>query len=163
MEVIKNIMKRYILIVGIHLFSFAVYTQSRAIYIDDIGPADGAVTPVLILRDSNDVNIGNFYDLLPFINVFGINHPASEDFDFLEHTLKTMIENTESRGDGYWNNFRIIFLNELFEITGERFICCDKETVRTFKNLLKLKSVSSNQFVADLFHFYVSFIETGQK
>ena len=152
-------MKRCILIVGIHLFSFAIYAQSRAIYIDDIGPADGAVTPVLILRDSNDVNIENFYDLMPFISVFGINYSNPQDFDLLECILKKEVKSSENKGNMYWNNFRIVFLDESFNITAERFICCDKETAKTFKKLLKLKSVSSNQFISDLFSNYISLIE----
>lgn len=152
--------KRFIQLAGMCLFTFVTVAQSRAIYIVDIGPADGGILPTLILRDSNDINNENLYELMPeFIGVFGFNYSTHHDFDLLECTLRTELKSSENKDFMYWKNFRIVFLDESLKVSDERYICCDKETAKTFKRLLKLKSVSSNQFISGLFSNYLKFFE----
>jgi hypothetical protein len=143
-----------------YLFSLVTYSQGRSIYIEHLGPEDNSMIPVWIPQDTNNIDFENIRSKMPsFIGVFGFNYSTPQDFDLLECVLKNELKkNTENKGS-IWGNLRIVFFDESFNITDERYICCDMETAKTFKELLKLKSVSSNQFISSLFSNYVEFIE----
>lgn len=153
--------KQFFLFVGVYFLSLVGYSQDRSIYIEDLGPADGAVTPVWIPRDTSKIDFENIRNKMPsYIGTFGLRYSNPNDFDLLECILKNELENdTINKGRIEWSNIRIVFFDESFNVTYERYICCGRETEKRFKRLLKLKSVSSNQFITELFLNYISYDE----
>ena len=138
--------------------------QSNSIYIEDIGPIDGVIISMWIPRDSNDINLEKMGNVIPFIvTEYKTENSTSKDYDLVECILKTELSETISKGEIWVSNIRIIFYDESFNITDERFVCCYKESEQTFKKLLEKKSVKSNKFTFNLFADLITLIEENNK
>lgn len=164
MNLIRDKFRKHILIIGMFFFIFVSHAQERSIYIEHLGPQDRAMIPIWIPRDTNNVDFEHISArMVEYAGVLGFSYPSPQDFDLLECVLKKeLYKNKKNKGLEYFGNFRIVFFDESLKIIVERYICCDLEAAKTFKKLMKLKSVSSNKFISGLLLEYISFIEENQ-